>query len=386
MSITLISTPINPSPAYGEHIWTLDAGALVNESGFRYICEIFDGTDKIAELKAEPHPIHGWGKINSQSVIQSFMEFNTSFTEPVFSAQDSWKTLAFSFGWEYEGTRVTGDTTANRTVFNASPTYLELTNWQTAQPYNLTGTASNKFPLTERRSIRTREDTKQWLYYFTNSHTNVRLLEVRNNADNSLQYIDLPVGLRNQDSGRMTGWRVDKPTVDALFGNNLQSWSVRTITEGSVATSEWINFSVKGCNRWNPFSLYWLNRWGGMDSLPFDGRSVTRIEGSREHYNRVQPRINASGTVDWDSALHSRRTYHATSVYRYRLTTDWLLESEQWVLDGLISSPLVWMETENVLYPVQLRTNSVEIKQGREGVIFAAIEVDRQDNSIRQRA
>ena len=386
MSITLITTPTNPSPAYGPHIWTMDAGGLVFQTGFRYICEVFDGVNKIAELKAEPHPLHGWGKIDTQSVIQSFMTFNTSFTDTVFSVQDGWKTLRFDFGWEYEGTRVTGDTTSNRTVFNASPPYTEFTEWQSVQPYYLTGTAANKYPLTERRDIRTREGTKQWLYFWTASHTNVRLLEVRNNEDNTFQYIDLPVGLRNNDLGRMTGWRVDKETVDTLFSADLQSWSARPITEGSVPTAEYINFSVKSCNRWNPFSLYWLNRWGGMDSLPFDGRSVQRIEGEREHYNRPQPRINTDGTADYDSALHSRRVYHSKARSRYRLTTDWLLEREQYILDGLVSSPLVWMETEGKLLPVQLRTSSVEIRQAREGVLFAAIEVDYEDNTLRQRA
>ncbi len=395
MSITITNTPINYSPVYNPNIYIVSS-SLTGEDSFRYVADIYSGGTQLGRLKSVPNPIAGWGKFDISGVAQSEMEVQHSFDNGVFSTESSWSSLEARFGWEYvdsngEFVQILNNTNNTRIYFNASPTYKEYTELQNgSHPYLISGSATGKYPLTVRREIETAGDTKQWLTYLTNDHNRIRFLEIRDDDTSQEEiFIDLPSGLRNNTDGKMVAFRVDGPWLDdnTAYPDPLINYSVRSVNNVGNPTSEWVSFRRLPCARWELYSLYYLNRWGGIDSFSFNGRTDERYNVRRETYKRTQPRINIDGTVDWDAQLHGERVYNSTYETNYRLNSGWVREDQQETVKDLMSSPLVWMESTKLgIQPVVLNSNDFEIKHGKDGVISIRVDVKVTEPNTRQRS
>lgn len=391
-TISILSAPDNYSPSYVPLIYVVSVGAGLEENeNFRYRCAIEVDGSIIAILKSVPHPEHGWGRFDISGVVQSGLELQKSWDNGIFPSRNSWESVTVRFGWEYVDTNgvfqlVDNNANQNRIYFNGAPGYNEWIDLKATAPWLITGTATNKYPLTVRRNIYTAPGTKQWLYFLNDNHNHIRYLEVRDTASNDAAELLLPSALQNNTDGKLVGFRMDKAYIESqtalVIGN---SYTVRTLNDGFGPTSELITVHMLPCHRWELYSLYYMNRWGGVDSFSFNGKSERRENVQRETYGRTQPRINADGTIDFDGKYHTERQYHTSWETEYQLNTGWITEEQQETLRDGLASPLAWMETPtNSIVPVQMLSDQLEIRSRQDGLISSTIRVAYRQPNLRQ--
>lgn len=371
MSINILSSPINHAPVYSPLIYTVNAPTLLGEDNFRYICQIKDGANVIITLKSFPHPQFGYGRFDINRIINSLLSEAVDFDSGVFSASEITKQLTAEFGWSYTDgnyVEVLNNQSDTKTYFNGAPTYQEYNDIIEANPqhpYVITsGDGYEKYPLTSRRTIETLDNTRQWVYYISSIWQNIRYLDVRNDSNQAIQRIDLPSSLRNNTDGKVVAFRADKGFIEANTSfTELQKWSVRTSDASTNPTSRFISFRLLECQKWSPYHLYYLNRFGGMDSLGFSGKSQRYERSEQKRYQTDPINIGADGTVNYTTTNHSRKAYWTEASQRYILNSAWINYTTQLHIQDLQSSPLVWMENETGdILPVQINQETFEVE------------------------
>lgn len=371
MSITITDSPKEFHPVYSPAIYIVSvAESLRSNNNFKYVAEIYEGTRKIAELKAYPNPQHGWGKFNVSDVIQNEVDEAVDFDSIVYGSDESFIQTEVRFGWEYiDGTgnfvRVLNNLSDSKKYFNGSPTYSEYVQLREDQgassfhQYVLGNPIA--YPLTSRRSIETFDWVRQWLY-FLNGSTNARSLEVENMDTNISQTITQSSVITDN----IIAWRVDKNSIEAnTTFTDLQNWRVRTLDNSltPVPTSEWIEYSLVETSKWEPYALYYLNRWGGIDTMPFTGRAVSEVSTERMTYKTDPNPVSPTGVVNYKTETPHIRTNWTENIERIELTTGWISHEAKESGVDLQSSPMVWIEDKNaVIRPVTITQESFRIE------------------------
>lgn len=396
MAVTKRTEPVNYSPIYGPLTYTVYSTGSLTEDRYRYIVQMYDSdSGSLGELKSFPNPQHGYGRFDVGTILQSYVSevFNTDDT--VFNASGSIGEFRLEFGEEYYSgstfIRNTEETQSVRQFFNGSPFYNEYETIQTNPSENpiliTSGSSYEKYPLTSKRQVEYKRGTKQWLYYLSSDHTNIRQLEVRDDTTSTSDYIDLPASLRNNTDGKLVGFRTDVETVES--GSSLTSltdYSIRTVDDSQVPTSEWIYYTELPCTPYDLYSLYYLNRWGGIDSFSFSGRQNTDIEIERDVFRQSGVKFDTSGNVIHGSNTHTVLPYHTEYRDRVFLRSDWVSYHTKVAATDLMTSPLVWMEDKDgIIIPVRVATETFSIESRRDGLINIQTEVIYEQPIQRQR-
>ena len=130
--------------------------------------------------------------------------------------------------------------------------------------------------------------------------------------------------------------------------NTATTWEFQ-LTDGSDAATSgvWrVNEIKANCFSGDSFQVYWRNRWGGIDTLPFKGKAVAEVETSREQYRKVVGNSNtASQTVRfaYDGTEGGLTPFNTSVKRKLTLETDFLLEQESNLIMSLMQSDEVWI-------------------------------------------
>lgn len=398
MAVTINSTPVNGSPAYSPNIYSVSS-TKSDQPNFQYIAQIYSGSTLLGELRSVPNPNGSWGKFDVSNVVSAYVDEVVNFddTIPQFSAKESVVDIRVDFGESYLSAsapvRLTASISDSKEYFNGSPYYEEFVELHTSasageHPYRIaSGNAYPQYPLTSRRTIQTAADTKQWLYYYNDIYQVANRLIVRDNDTQATASISLNSSLQNQTDGKVVAFRVDRPLLEGEIGlSGFTNYSIRTEDQNRNASSEWIDFEIMDCTYWELYSLYYLNRFGGIDSFSFEGRVQKNVTTDRDSYKTIPEDINSSGVVSFNTSKQTNKDYYVNYSNRYRLTSQWVSETQQNSAIDLQTSPLVWMEKpDGNIIPVTIQSNTLEIKNRNDGVISVSVTVAHDEKTNRQR-
>jgi hypothetical protein len=116
------------------------------------------------------------------------------------------------------------------------------------------------------------------------------------------------------------------------------------------------------CNpRWTPVSIHFLNKLGGYDTFAF--RMVNRREGNAEKksYEQLGWQYNAGSMTRYDSYKRinaGNNTFAVNETVQFKLTSDYINETDYLWLKDLITSPEVYYEDGGYYYPVSIKTTN----------------------------
>lgn len=384
MAITITDTPINYHPVGVPTIWTVQSDN-VSQDSFRYFCRVLKlpNSEFLGELKSTPHPIHGWGKFDPSTIFSTELDYTFDIENGNFTAMNGLQRFKVEFGEEYidatgSFVRTENDANWNTWVFNGTPFYNEYLHLREDNDrYISTNFDSDNWPLTSRRTVETVRGTKQWLYFMTDTYTQAIKLKITDEETNEVDYIVLDPSLQTSEKGLLTGWRVDADYIESnTLLTDLNEWSINIQSDIDTDTSNKIVYKHLDCNRWDLYSLYYLNRWGGIDSFSFNGKSTTQVQTQRESYKTTINPISSTGEVSYDPTLHSVKDYSVNTTDVITLRSGWVSHSQQVSAIDLQSSPRVWMEDKDgLVIPVRIDSEEMEIKNRNDGVIHVTVTV-----------
>jgi hypothetical protein len=150
----------------------------------------------------------------------------------------------------------------------------------------------------------------------------------------------------------------------------VQSYKIvfQSATTGATTDVTW-SFNVSDCHKYTPTRIHWLNRLGGFDAWTFDMKSYDEDSVDRRQFKQ-QKNVLTGGSYGYDIMSRGTTDYHIKVETTRTIATDNLTDAELEHLRGLISSPVVFIESGSSYVAVNVNTKSWRQKRGVQDGVF----------------
>ena len=138
--------------------------------------------------------------------------------------------------------------------------------------------------------------------------------------------------------------------VTAARPSNFANWAYYTVQGAggldvsyAARTKEYYFIKQDGsCKGFKVRRLAWRNSLGCYDYFNFKMKSTQTIEVTRNNYNTIMGRFNASKWY-YNNTMRGKTTREVTAVLKETLNTDWITEDQAYLLEKLIMSTDVYI-------------------------------------------
>lgn len=111
------------------------------------------------------------------------------------------------------------------------------------------------------------------------------------------------------------------------------------------------------CSKGDPMVLKYINLNGVLDTLPMNGINKENIVVRKVNYQNYMLDTN----YDFNPLSHLDKTFTSNGSIKFTLGTGWIKEESNDMVKELLVSKLVWLETSEGTYPVQIDTNTLQM-------------------------
>jgi hypothetical protein len=214
------------------------------------------------------------------------------------------------------------------------------------------------------------EDTNSVAYYNNGVIVRSQTISDNDNTDQKIQYISVSGNSDNatyeervlEDSGTLESSRCLEQFLSYLDISKVDEIVVGYDTDAGSA-AHIIKVRNLDCSIYDPIRVTFVNKYGALQDLWFDKKSVNSIEVQSNDYKASVMDFSSSPT--YDTSAHQNRVLDLVGKESITLNTGYIDESFNEVFRQLMLSEQVWMtrltDTEEVL-PLRPRTQSLQFK------------------------
>ena len=362
MAITINSTP-EAYPSAHDDLYFVVTSNNYAQAGFKYVFDILISGTLVTRIKLFPDPATTKGIFNAGSVVRSYLNGyfkpNATTTAFAYTGNDLYINYEIRFGEDYGGTTYTNLASGNYRAFNfVNPVFRDWTTSYYQPKINtwLTGRDVTKGEVTM---------TERLFAGFMNTAATTTNLTL------TVQ--------KYRESGATDGSSATGNSVacSAFVLFDLSPTAINTYLGSSLINAATYQYGVKvnyggnqspefrvklACNpRWTPVSIHFLNKLGGYDTFAF--RMVNRREGTVEKkaYEQLGWQYNSGSMTRYDSFKRinaGNNTFAVNETVQFKLTSDYINETDYLWLKDLITSPEVYYEDGGYYYPVSIKTTN----------------------------
>jgi hypothetical protein len=376
---------------------------------FEYQIKVKSGSDTIAQF-TKPKSING-GKchFDAQRTIQSFLSYDlagiVNNTMGFYKANNVFKEFFIEFAERSGATfnTVSSGSPINSNTYTAINLALDYEDTFSATYVQsfIIGAIGNQFLTSQRGApIRIKPTDKFELGLMVDpSSTYVSKLEIKTyNDSNTLidtyritnsfagsstkseSFLSVNVGAASLNSQTLsTG-------VQPIITDSVAYYTIQTVNASNVATSELLTFEIdRNCYKYTPIRLFWLNKYGRMDSFSFNFANDKSFEIDKSTY------LKQGGVISGNSFVRSRfesgdTTFNNMIDTTIKLRTDYISTIESEWLSELVKSSIVWAQIGSSFNTVKVVNTSYTNKDTRkDGMFIEEIDVKFSNSSFRQR-
>jgi hypothetical protein len=214
------------------------------------------------------------------------------------------------------------------------------------------------------------EDTNSVAYYNNGVIVRSQTISDNDNTDQKIQYISVSGNSDNatyeervlEDSGTLESSRCLEQFLSYLDISKVDEIVVGYDTDAGSA-AHIIKVRNLDCSIYDPIRVTFVNKYGALQDLWFDKKSINSIEVQSNDYKASVMDFSSSPT--YDTSAHQNRVLDLVGKESITLNTGYIDESFNEVFRQLMLSEQVWMtrltDTEEVL-PLRPRTQSLQFK------------------------
>lgn len=201
---------------------------------------------------------------------------------------------------------------------------------------------------------------------------------------NSLDYYS-PIGIEQIS---YTTSKVEITGVFSGYSGSIDNYNMFVVDYTGItysASSNMISFKLNPeCSKYELYNLMWKDKNGSFISYPFKFISRDNIEVDRKNYYQSEGNWG-NNTFGYDDYGRGDKTFHSKSRKNLVLNSGWLYEFERDLIEDLIQSPSVYMQTpDNRLIGCILDEKKLEIyKQINEDLFNYSFNVILSSNEFR---
>lgn len=350
MAITITQSPESLASLH-DNLWHVVTSNNSSQSNFKFVFDIYVASNLVARLKVFPDPTEDCGAVDVSNIVRDYWAsyFKPPTTQTAFSYEgnDIYVDYEIKFGEEYNGTTYLNLTTGTYKAYNfAQPQFRD---WSTSY----LATFENKW-LTgrDRGNLTVGYTERLFVPYLVGTPPQTIALKV--SVDGGTVQTGSGVAC---DSFVM--FDLSPAALNAYFGTTLIP---QTATRYTVQIGSGDILTIKiGCSRYTTEVLHFLNSLGGYDTMRFNLVNRREITAERKQFERPGWELGADVYNRYNSfkvLADSRQTYAVSQEVVYKLTSDWLTQTDHAWLKDLIMSSEVYLEKGGYFYPVTIGTNN----------------------------
>ena len=382
MAITIKSFPqASGFVSAHEDVWHVADSTNKNIPGFKYLFDIYKGAELLTRVANSPYGDDGYGVLNVGNIVRSSLQTSnigdlnlttpyTSGTSVLEAGADYWFTNYVVRYGEICGTTNLGQPIILPDL--ASGTYQVYNIYKRhhihGYPYSVSG-----MPL-----FLTNRPDESYFYegqpilftiqsdpikFYTDPNYNVYV-------NNTSVFSKMPIN-------GIDYFSINGLTTDA---------DIKVDVSGTILGTKKVK---KRCSKYTPYTLIFLNAYGGWDSFTFVNGNVL-TDNEKKKFERSEWVLNGFNMTDRTGKVkyEGMKTYGVKFKTKMKLTTDILNTDEYKWLFELIVSPLVyiWDKQSGLLHPVQITDTNYEIKDSLKNKSeFLEVNIDVYDQNTQYR-
>jgi hypothetical protein len=171
-------------------------------------------------------------------------------------------------------------------------------------------------------------------------------------TDVKYKRIDMPSGTQNLQT--------ISSSTDFVVGNRYDLLLLNASTTILATFSYQI---VSDCSQYDNVRILWLNRLGGVDYFNFNKDKKKVVTTNKVEWKRQLPWNYSIG--DKENSILSQEI-----IENFTLNSNWITENESTFLQELLTSPEVFIEDGNNLYPITITDQNYEVKTVLRNKLF----------------
>lgn len=374
MAITIKSYPqASGYVSAHEDVWHVVDSTNKAITGMKYLFDIYKAGTLLTRIANSPYGDNNYGVLNVGNIVRSSLQTSNigqlDMTTP-YNESFSVLTAGNDYWWSEYDVRY-GEICGTTTIENSASGTYRVYNTYNRHPLHKAGSAlsSGTVFLTNRPS----ESTAY------NGEPVVLSLNGKRLAPGNEICIEIN-----------SGENCNTPALDGMLyfsiNNVAQDLNVAITTSGTTLASKTIKHK---CTKYTPYTLVFLNSYGGFDSFTFVNGNVM-TENEKKRFERSEWVLDGFNMVDRTGKVkyEGMKTYGSKFKTKMKLTSDVLNSDEYKWLFELIVSPLVylWDKDNSLFHPVQVTDTNYEIKnslQNKTEVVQVNIDVFDQNTQYR---
>ena len=152
-------------------------------------------------------------------------------------------------------------------------------------------------------------------------------------------------------------------------------------TDSGIGKTNTLTINSLECNKHTPYRISFLNRYGAIQSMWFNGNNTESTMVKTKEYNRVATSsVNGS---EYSTARGSRYKQRQSSTKAMTLNSGFYPENCNVTFEELIDSTEVWIEKDSVILPINIKTSSFNKKTAiNDNAINYTINIEYAFNKI----
>ena len=214
------------------------------------------------------------------------------------------------------------------------------------------------------------EDTNSVAYYNNGTLVRSQTISDNDNTNQKIQYISVSGNSDNatyeervlEDGGTLESSRCLEQFLSYLDISKVDEIVVGYDTDAGTSAHV-IKVRTLDCSIYDPIRVTFVNKYGALQDLWFDKKSVNSIEVQSNDYKASVMDFSSSPT--YDTSAHQNRVLDLVGKESITMNTGYIDEEYNEVFRQLMLSEQVWMtrltDTEEVL-PLRPRTQSLQFK------------------------
>lgn len=368
MSYTLHQYPDTHVPAYNDIIYVVSSSNN-GQSNYKYIADIIIGSETI-RLKCFPHPTYGSGVFNLGRIIETYVNKYGSDIDNYDTTTTGWeinpnfyKKFYVSFGEEYgssSGIVEHPNITSDRYVYawNGIVDYLKFQSYSEGNYLASNNKVLNYYNSDLVRKIQMNQ--MSWIYAIQKNVTDyssgiitaynsanavIRQCSVINPFNNGAvdndKFIRFGCGTSNLNY-------ISSGVVDYVGSGNIipTNTSYYEVFLGGNSVSKTFRFNIEDSDcKYTTYRLHWLNKLGAYESFNFNKKNYIDTDINKSNYKRITGGLTSASAFGYNISDRGTRTFNNELKDTLHLKSDWLSDQEYILLQSLIESPEIYIET-----------------------------------------
>jgi hypothetical protein len=151
--------------------------------------------------------------------------------------------------------------------------------------------------------------------------------------------------------------------VNITGTENLSDGEIITISNGVYSDITTITLREICELKYTPYRVIFYNKYGALQDLWFNKKSVENLNVTSTNYKRNIIEFDVLSGVDYSTYKHPNRRFDIVANETIQLSTGYIVESLNDPIKQLLMSESVWIDDGTNVYPVNVNTNSLQMKK-----------------------